>query len=224
MSEVERLVAGWRERMVARGTFSPEDLDELELHLRSEIDLLGDQGLSAEEGFLVAARRLGEPEALGSEYAKVHPWATWRAPVYWMATGVLLFLCVQLCASFAGFAALNVGGLGGMSDAALSVLYVGLALGLPAGLVLGIWRLLRRRPVASIAGRRLTGVLLVAFALVLTVIPRLVWPITGYRASATVFPSSAVLTAMYLAWSGLLLGFLGALVFRLRRFAAAGGG
>jgi hypothetical protein len=66
----------WTDALRLRGAFRAEDIVELESHLRDEIDALAKTGLSGEEAFLVAEHRVGRPEVLAVEYAKVHgePW------------------------------------------------------------------------------------------------------------------------------------------------------
>ncbi len=76
MFDLEKSVRAWTDGLRSRGAFRAEDIVELESHLREEIDGLVKAGLSGEEAFLVAERRVGRPEALAAEYAKVHgePW------------------------------------------------------------------------------------------------------------------------------------------------------
>jgi hypothetical protein len=76
MFDFETRVHEWTDALRSRGAFRAEDVVELESHLRDEIDALAKTGLSAEEAFLVAEHRVGRPEALAAEYAKVHgePW------------------------------------------------------------------------------------------------------------------------------------------------------
>jgi hypothetical protein len=76
MFDLEARVHGWTDALRSRGAFRDEDVVELESHLRDEIEALAKTGLSTEEAFLVAEHRVGRPEALAAEYAKVHgePW------------------------------------------------------------------------------------------------------------------------------------------------------
>jgi hypothetical protein len=76
MFDLEKSVRTWTDGLRSRGAFRAEDIVELESHLREEIDGLVKAGLSGEEALLVAERRVGRPEALAAEYAKVHgePW------------------------------------------------------------------------------------------------------------------------------------------------------
>jgi len=55
-----------------QGCFTQSDAAELAAHLYDSTDILKHSGLSEEEAFLVACRRLGETEILNKEYAKVN--------------------------------------------------------------------------------------------------------------------------------------------------------
>jgi len=76
MFDLEASVRAWTDGLRLRGAFRSEDIVELEGHLREEVDGLVKVGLSTEEAFLVAEHRIGRPDALAAEYAKVHgePW------------------------------------------------------------------------------------------------------------------------------------------------------
>src|SRR5690606_41336527 len=51
---------------------------ELEDHLREQIAALGAEGLSEEEAFLVAVKRLGSIDALTREFAREHAERLWK--------------------------------------------------------------------------------------------------------------------------------------------------
>jgi hypothetical protein len=59
----------WREQLSQSPQFRPENLDELESHLRDSMASLQTKGLSAEESFLIGARRVGSAAALEREFA-----------------------------------------------------------------------------------------------------------------------------------------------------------
>ena len=94
MSDVENQIEQWREALQTSDAFGSADLDELESHLREEMERLTPLGLSGTEAFLVARHRLGTAEALEAEYAKVN--ADRRALLHlsWMAAGVLVYILV----------------------------------------------------------------------------------------------------------------------------------
>lgn len=59
----------WREQLSQSPQFRAENLDELESHLRDSMASLQTKGLSAEESFLIGARRVGSAAALEREFA-----------------------------------------------------------------------------------------------------------------------------------------------------------
>jgi signal peptidase I len=67
----------WRRHLAQSAAFRSADLDELESHLRDSIPALQDAGLSSEEAFLIASRRLGTRQALESEFGKIREGRTW---------------------------------------------------------------------------------------------------------------------------------------------------
>jgi hypothetical protein len=71
MFNLEQAILEWRRRMLAADIKSPAPMDELEIHLREEIERQMKSGLSAEEAFEAASQRLGQPGALTEEFAKV---------------------------------------------------------------------------------------------------------------------------------------------------------
>jgi hypothetical protein len=96
MFDRENAIANWRASLDIGGELSQSDLLELENHLEEAIETLMAIGLSEEEAFLVAQNRIGKPNLIRAEFAKVHPFATWRAPVFWAAVGVAWTLGVQV--------------------------------------------------------------------------------------------------------------------------------
>jgi len=62
----------WLESLAESPQFRPDDLAELETHIRDSVNQLQTQGLSSEESFVIATRRVGAAEKLEPEFAKVH--------------------------------------------------------------------------------------------------------------------------------------------------------
>lgn len=69
MFNLEREIGKWRQQMLAAGIAS-ELLDELEGHLRDEVDTRVKSGASAERAFAVAVQSIGQPLMLQAEFAK----------------------------------------------------------------------------------------------------------------------------------------------------------
>lgn len=70
---LENQIQVWKRTFAKRSEISKDNLEELESHLRDEIQLLKSEGLSEMEAFLVARHRLGDEECLAEEYKKVNP-------------------------------------------------------------------------------------------------------------------------------------------------------
>jgi hypothetical protein len=94
MFDLDESIGRWRRRLSRDETVRPSDLDELESHLRDQVDGLREAGLSYEEAFLVATRRLGDPEHLSEEFAKVHGDSVWGYRFFWMTVGLLAFFLI----------------------------------------------------------------------------------------------------------------------------------
>jgi hypothetical protein len=95
MSDVEARIEQWRAGLADSEAIGPTDLEEMENHLREEITHLQATGLSGEEAFLVARRRLGDPAALEAEFLKVSPHRRIASHLSWMPVGVLAYLSVS---------------------------------------------------------------------------------------------------------------------------------
>lgn len=73
-SQIER----WRERIGASPALTAQDLDELEGHLRDQIDALIGVGLSQDEAFWVGVGRVGRVDVLTEEFAQEHSERLWK--------------------------------------------------------------------------------------------------------------------------------------------------
>jgi hypothetical protein len=71
MFDLERSINEWRRQMLAAGVKSPVPLDELELHLREEIERLMTSGLDGPAAFTAAMKNLGPAQSLRDEFNKV---------------------------------------------------------------------------------------------------------------------------------------------------------
>src|SRR5687767_3189012 len=75
---LETQIEQWRSFLGRRREIHAVDLDELEDHLRVEIDTLLDAGLSPDEAFLVAVKRMGAQDAIANEFAREHSERLWK--------------------------------------------------------------------------------------------------------------------------------------------------
>jgi hypothetical protein len=76
--ELEAQFAQWRQYVLHRRELSPADADELEDHLRGSVDGLVDAGLSPDEAFLVAVKRMGSLDEISREFAREHSERLWK--------------------------------------------------------------------------------------------------------------------------------------------------
>jgi hypothetical protein len=73
MFDLEKSIAEWRRQMIAGGIKSSVVLDELESHLREDIEQRMRSGARAQQAFEEAAQHIGNADALKLEFAKVTP-------------------------------------------------------------------------------------------------------------------------------------------------------
>lgn len=87
----EAAVRQWRTSILSRGGLTVSEVDELEDHLELvEADL--NVHLKPEEAFWLAAHRVGTPDLLTREFAKVRPNMGWEVRGQWALLGVLAFM------------------------------------------------------------------------------------------------------------------------------------
>jgi hypothetical protein len=76
--ELEPQITLWRDHMAKRPAVTPNEVDELEDHLRAHIDELTTKGLSADEAFLVSVKRLGAQHEIAREFARENSQRLWK--------------------------------------------------------------------------------------------------------------------------------------------------
>ena len=86
MFDLEKSIAEWPRQMLAAGIKSPAPMEELEAHLREEIERQTRSGSGVREAFEISARQIGYPGTLKAEFektpggrAKFEQWAAWFA-------------------------------------------------------------------------------------------------------------------------------------------------
>src|SRR4051812_47889692 len=75
---LDRQIEQWRSYLRRRQAIRTIDLEELEDHLRGEVAALRDAGLSDDEAFLVAVKRMGALDAISNEFAREHSERLWK--------------------------------------------------------------------------------------------------------------------------------------------------
>ena len=71
MPDLDEKFVEWRRQMLAAAIQAPEPLDELESHLRDEVEQRMKLGLNAQEAFETAIQRLGQGSVLQLEFKKI---------------------------------------------------------------------------------------------------------------------------------------------------------
>ena len=64
MFDLENAIADWRRQMLAAGIQTPVPLEELEGHLREEIEQRMKSGLTAPQAFVSAVQQIGQAKVL----------------------------------------------------------------------------------------------------------------------------------------------------------------
>lgn len=77
-ASLEAQLDQWRNYLRRRQAIQPVDIAELEDHLREQVAMLEDKGLSTDEAFLVAVKRMGNLDALSREFAREHSGRLWK--------------------------------------------------------------------------------------------------------------------------------------------------
>lgn len=70
MFDLEQSISKWRQQMLAAGIKSPVPLEELESHLREDIEQQVRAGADEARAFEIAAQRIGSPAPLKKEFMK----------------------------------------------------------------------------------------------------------------------------------------------------------
>ena len=75
---LEEQIGQWRAYLRRRRAVNGPDVEELETHLRDQVDVLTQAGLAEDEAFLVAVKRMGSLDALSREFAREHSERLWK--------------------------------------------------------------------------------------------------------------------------------------------------
>ncbi|MBW8034810.1 MAG: hypothetical protein FVQ79_03935 [Planctomycetes bacterium] len=99
MFDLSKEISNWRTKLSQKQTCIDTDLDELESHLKDEMDQLEKKDLSQQEAFLVAAHRLGDTDALADEFAKVNKSLLLRKKLFYAVCGIFAFMSATYVAT-----------------------------------------------------------------------------------------------------------------------------
>lgn len=89
--DLNQAIQRWRGTLAQSPAFQPENLEELEGHLRDSIAPLQRGGLSEPEAFQIATQRLGGAAQLHTEFCKTNAADVWRDRGLWMLVGLLFY-------------------------------------------------------------------------------------------------------------------------------------
>lgn len=78
MSELETQIDLWRGYVQRHQPIAEADVAEMESHLRDQVDDLVTSGLSEDEAFLVAVKRMGRLDDISREFAREHSERLWK--------------------------------------------------------------------------------------------------------------------------------------------------
>ena len=137
---LEAAITQWRLHLTSGGITEASYLDELESHLRDDIDNLIKTGLADSEAFVIATYRIGEPALIRNEFKKVPSQRRYRA--YELILFVSLVLLAVSTTDKPGVAARFVLGIGLFSFVQFTFIRSG---------VLNHMKLARIRPYALLA-------------------------------------------------------------------------
>jgi hypothetical protein len=91
MFNLEQSIAEWRRQMRADGIKTPVPLDELENHLREDVEQQMRSGSSAQQGFEIAVRQIGRAGELKNEFKKSE--RTFMKRTIMVLVGIVGVLC-----------------------------------------------------------------------------------------------------------------------------------
>ncbi len=93
MFNLEQSIADWRRQMIAGGIKTPVPLEELENHLREEIERQAKSGLNEAEAFRASVQKMGQARALENEFKKVEATKNERD---WKLKQKLILICASM--------------------------------------------------------------------------------------------------------------------------------
>jgi hypothetical protein len=70
MFNLEQSIADWRRQMLGAGIKTPVPLEELEIHLREDVERQVRSGTAAQQAFEIAVRKIGQGHALKQEFTR----------------------------------------------------------------------------------------------------------------------------------------------------------
>jgi hypothetical protein len=72
MFDLEKSIADWRKQLLTAGLKTPALVEELESHLRNEIERQMKSGVNSQRAFQEAVQQIGAPDALRNEFQRAN--------------------------------------------------------------------------------------------------------------------------------------------------------
>ncbi|HYG21552.1 MAG TPA: hypothetical protein VEH04_02135 [Verrucomicrobiae bacterium] len=107
--DLNQRISEWREHFASSAALRPDDVYEIELHLRLLTAEFQRIGLLEDEAFMVALKRIGSSQTLEREFAKVNSSAVWVDRFLWMLIGIQTWALVYGLAHTLGRSLLMLG-------------------------------------------------------------------------------------------------------------------
>lgn len=151
MFQLEAALQAWSQRFAHTEAMRGADVEELEQHVRDSLTALTSHGLSEEEAFLIATRRVGPTESITQEFGKVNGGHIWGHRLFWMLAGFLFFYVCQLTISSVALLSQALTAFGGGSGAMIGYVSIGVTACCWLVLAIGLTRCsgIRQNPTAS---------------------------------------------------------------------------
>jgi hypothetical protein len=113
MCDLEEKISKWRKQMLAAGIKTPVPLEELEIHLREDIEQQTKLGLNEQEAFKASVLKIGQAHTVQNEFNKIE---TTREMIHLTLTtlGIVLILVGIPFLLGLGFALMLIPGLDGL--------------------------------------------------------------------------------------------------------------
>jgi len=124
MFDLNQEILQWRSNLAKSEALDTSAVNELESHLREEIESLASENLSGEEAFWLARRRLGGACDLAGEFAKVNRSAVLKGRLFWMAAGVLAYMLAIQSGAAASRLGVLLAAFGGVRGPGLGIVHV----------------------------------------------------------------------------------------------------
>jgi TctA family transporter len=226
MFDLNEKISMWRSNLAQSETLAGSDIEELESHLREEIEQLTGLKLSDEEAFLIAAHRLGSTDSLAAEYEKINSSLKFRRRFSLMIAGILAYLLATYFATSASRGWVWLAATNGIRDYTLaSIGFISQILTLVATFFFGyfICKIILHRPgfrkqINKLRTRLLLLLSLLVILIIIT-LSRIFFPVMVFRIVKPQEYGQVVhsLTYSELLWSVLFPFLLVVLLIKLRK-------